>query len=144
FPYSFRISRPRTSSGVTRCPPRNLPANARKPAFAGFLGHGNEADTRTRTGDPFITRQRYACTQIRLWTVICGRSFRILSALNSVSIPYLESMPAARPSISLRRRAAGREASRAVRRAVARLRARTRGRRDVHQPDRTRAARTPT
>jgi hypothetical protein len=63
-------------------------------------GFQQRADERIRTADPFITRQPYACTQFWLCAVVRERSFRTLSVLNSVSIPYFEPMVASRPLLA--------------------------------------------
>src|SRR4051794_13843645 len=51
-----RIACPHTSSEVIRRPSANGRRYRKGPHMRAFSGHGNEADTRTRTGDPFITR----------------------------------------------------------------------------------------
>src|SRR4051794_19815091 len=47
-----------------------------------------EADERTRTADPFITRLYPFLTSIRLYTVLLGRSFRIRLERYSTLIPH--------------------------------------------------------
>jgi hypothetical protein len=52
-----RTACPHTSSEVIRRPSANGRRYSEGPHMRAFSGHGNEADTRTRTGDPFITSE---------------------------------------------------------------------------------------